>query len=256
MAKGAIQSAWRVEVWSWRRALSHKFLALASESYGACRIVYLDDLEEEQLRVGHKKRHADTDGNGHTKRQMVTTNSSALQMRAPTMPIRLPAKSAVSSTAMKTGEVIDLTSENPSPTSSTAADNKASKKHRKRLLRITKKQQKLQLKKANKKLQAAQVQRKKASVVGPQLLVRRASSPKAMTGNASTTGDRGAAKSKSVIVVDLTEEDSNVLEDKLDFAFKSADADDDMAECLSSYSSDEEEWEDDDQSSSSDGTGQ
>ena len=40
----ALDSAWSVEVWSWRQSLSKKFVSLSARSFEVLKIVYLDDF--------------------------------------------------------------------------------------------------------------------------------------------------------------------------------------------------------------------
>lgn len=198
MAKGAIDSAWRVEVWSWRCALSQNFVALATRSYGACKIFYLDDFEQ-QLRL----RHADG-GAGHHANKKQKVAPSSISRRSATLPIaaRVPLRrTAVPSIPMRAScELIDLTADDPPPAASiaaAAADSADNFPKRQRTL----------LQEPNKQ---SPVQNKKASAVQRQPQLPAAKAAKASSSKTKKSvaigGGKHLAQQNTVVLIDLTEE--------------------------------------------------
>eukprot|EP01036_Dinobryon_divergens_P026866 gene26866-35558_t len=191
VAKGAIDSAWRVEVWSWRCALSQNFVNLATRSYGACKIFYLDDVEQ-QLRV----RHTNSSVIHHTNKRQMVTHSSISRRCAPRVAARVPFKStAVSSIPRKaTFELIDLTADDPSPpASSKITAVVAGSKRQRTLVQEPSKQSPVQNKNASTNRRQQQLPAAKVSA------------PKAKK-SVAAKGGGVLAKQSSVVVVDLTEE--------------------------------------------------
>lgn len=197
MAKGAIDSAWRVEVWSWRCALSQNFVNLATRSYGACKIFYLDDFEQ-QLRV----RQTNSSAVHHTNKRQMVTHSSISRRCAPRVAARVPLKStAVSSIPRKaTFELVDLSADDPPPPASSkiiaavvAGSTDIVSKRQRTLVQEPSKQSPLQNKNASTNRRQQQLPAAKVSA------------PKAKK-SVVAKGGGDLAKQSSVVVIDLTEE--------------------------------------------------